>query len=101
MQLCYGIALARRDFVDLDSSTASKFSRHLVCHAPCGSLFRSNEHMKDFIQSLVMKLEAHPATRAALWVNAEGASRAFLADLGVYTKCVLPRVVCRIASGAR
>lgn len=46
LQLCYGLSVTRRDFVDLDSSTPVKFSRHLVCHIPGGHRFRSNEHMR-------------------------------------------------------
>jgi len=69
---CFGLPVpARHDVVDMDSSTPSKFSRHLVFHlrpavsltkksSPAAAnrefLFRSSDHVGAFVRSLAAEL---------------------------------------------
>ena len=45
LQECFGVHISRNDFVELDSTTPRKFSRHLVLHMPGGRLFRDTRHV--------------------------------------------------------
>ena len=56
-QSVYRISVARDQLVDLDSSTAKKFSRHWVLHLPGRRLFSDNREAGVFVRHLVARLE--------------------------------------------
>ena len=112
LQQMYDIQCDRRNIVDLDSSTALKFSRHLIFHLPkavfcsnidCGSFVKyvyemarrklaknSNSDHSDFRPMDVnLEKEIEPPDGInieMLFVNNKDGRKAFFADLGVYTK---------------
>lgn len=49
-------ALDRQNFVDLDSSTSSKFSRHIILHLPNQMLFANNAQVGFFVKNMVARL---------------------------------------------
>jgi len=49
-------SLGRQNFVDLDSSTSSKFSRHIIMHLPNYMLFANNVQVGVFIKNIVSRL---------------------------------------------
>lgn len=51
MQDKFGIELQRSWVVELDSSSARKFSRHVIIQIP-GAAFRSNFHVGAFVKEL-------------------------------------------------
>jgi hypothetical protein len=66
----YGIECTRSDAVVLESSTPSKFSRHVVLRLPDGSRFRDASHAGAFVKSVYRSLEAVRASCssvAAMW----------------------------------
>ncbi|XP_015750339.1 PREDICTED: DNA-directed primase/polymerase protein-like [Acropora digitifera] len=52
----YGLECGRKFIVDLDSSTASKFSRHLIFHLP-GAVFKDNIHVGTFVRHILALLQ--------------------------------------------
>jgi hypothetical protein len=58
VQLFFGLPfrVRRRHFVDLDSSDARKFSRHLVLRLPDNYVFANNQHCGHFVRMLHHKL---------------------------------------------
>lgn len=52
----YGLQCDRKCIVDLDSSTTSKFSRHLIFHLP-GTVFKDNIHAGNFVQHICALLK--------------------------------------------
>lgn len=52
----YGVDCNRKYIIDLDSSTSSKFSRHLIFHLP-GAVFKDNIHAGDFVLHICKLLE--------------------------------------------
>ncbi|KAI8908968.1 hypothetical protein EDD86DRAFT_247250 [Gorgonomyces haynaldii] len=66
----------RPRLVELDSTTSTKFSRHLIVH---GIVFESNAHCGSYVQQLLRHLPP------SLTVNTKTGSSVFI-DLGVYTK---------------
>ncbi|XP_044170934.1 DNA-directed primase/polymerase protein-like [Acropora millepora] len=52
----YGLDCDRKFIVDLDSSTSSKFSRHLIFHLP-GAVFKDNIHVGNFVQHIIASLQ--------------------------------------------
>jgi len=60
----FGLALAPDWVLELDSSTAAKFSRHLVVRAP-GAAFASNLQVGAFVRSLLEPARTAPAAAAA------------------------------------
>jgi hypothetical protein len=91
--------LSYKNVVHLDSSTLSKFSRHLVIHLPNGEMFRDVAHLRAFVLGIVDQLKTEPESEK-MWLDkgeqvitdgaAEGedgtSKKAFFADLGVYTR---------------
>ncbi len=110
MQDCFGAegAFDASAVLDLDSSTARKFSRHIIIRLPSGCVFRSVAHVGLFVLSFVERLQrwrSFDEDVAALWVQRpppdvpdESAASAsapasssqadveFIVDLAVYTK---------------
>ena len=58
----YGFDVDRSAFVDLDSSTPKKFSRHLIVHLPHESLFVDAPAVGSFIRHVVGRLAEEIAT---------------------------------------
>lgn len=58
----YGLQIDRSNIIDLDSSTNSKFSRHLVIHLPNGELFSNAETCGSFVKQFVGRLCTELAT---------------------------------------
>lgn len=56
MQEKFGICIGPDAFIELDSSSEIKFSRHLIARAP-GCCFRSNAHVGAFVEELFQKKE--------------------------------------------
>eukprot|EP00752_Nemacystus_decipiens_P006895 g6193.t1 len=54
----FGITVGGANFLDLDSSTPKKFSRHLILHLPGDQLFQDNSHVGRFVNSLADDLES-------------------------------------------
>eukprot|EP00053_Salpingoeca_punica_P017408 m.167722 g.167722 ORF g.167722 m.167722 type:complete len:316 (-) comp17200_c1_seq2:60-1007(-) len=82
------VFLARCDLsaiLDLDSSTASKFSRHLIVHLP-ESAFRSNQHAGFFAHHLSRCAETEFADLMVVTLDAESKQRGTFLDLGVYSR---------------
>ncbi|XP_015772124.1 PREDICTED: DNA-directed primase/polymerase protein-like [Acropora digitifera] len=52
----YGLDCDRKFIVDLDSSTSSKFSRHLIFHLP-GAVFKDNIHVGNFVRHIIASLQ--------------------------------------------
>lgn len=52
----YGVDCNRKYIIDLDSSTSSKFSRHLIFHLP-GAVFKDNIHAGNFVRHICTLLE--------------------------------------------
>lgn len=78
-----GILIGRDAFLDLDSSTPKKFSRHVIVHMPGDQLFRSNLDVGRLVRLVI---ERSPRD---LWVEAGGVGgkqRAHIVDDAVYTK---------------
>ena len=48
--------LDRKNFVDLDSSTSSKFSRHIIVHLPKNMLFLNTAQVGIFVKNMVARL---------------------------------------------
>ena len=47
-------------FLELDSSTETKFSRHVIVHLEGGRLFRSNAHVGRFVHEVMGKIGGPP-----------------------------------------
>ncbi|CAM9110286.1 unnamed protein product, partial [Discosporangium mesarthrocarpum] len=56
LYLDFGVVVEESDFLDLDSSTPKKFSRHVVLHMPGGQLFANNSHVGRFVNELAFEL---------------------------------------------
>ena len=54
--ITYSITLSRSNIVDLDSSTTTKFSRHLIIHLPNSELFENTQSAGLFAKQLVGRL---------------------------------------------
>ena len=48
--------LDRKDFVDLDSSSSSKFSRHIIVHLPNKMLFLNTAQVGIFVKNMIARL---------------------------------------------
>jgi Herpesviridae UL52/UL70 DNA primase len=61
LRAAYGIELQREWIVDLDSTTAKKFSRHLICHMQTTdgrtAVFQNNIHAGAFVRRLCRNIE--------------------------------------------
>lgn len=49
----FGLEVPLESFLQLDSSTPSRFSRHVIAHLPRGRLFASTVHVGRFVQHLM------------------------------------------------
>ena len=110
-QLFYSISIQHCDMVDLDSSTAHKFSRHWIMHLPGGVLFDDARAAGIFVKAMVSRLEKERKSGVLqakgrellagnLFVNAEEATNekvnpklTCIIDLGVYTRNRLFRLL--------
>ncbi|XP_068746764.1 DNA-directed primase/polymerase protein-like isoform X3 [Montipora capricornis] len=52
----YNLTCNRESIVDLDSSTSSKFSRHLIFHLP-GAVFKDNINVGNFVRHILALLK--------------------------------------------
>ena len=57
LQLDLGICIERNAFLDLDSSTEKKFSRHVVVHMPNDQLWLNNIHVGQFVRNLAERCQ--------------------------------------------
>ena len=106
----YGLHIARKDVVDLESSTAKKFSRHLIVHLPNNALFVDTSHTGSFVKAFVGRLadelsigklqETRPILARYLFVKSKPAKNSkekqlttCIIDLGVYTRNRLFRIL--------
>lgn len=110
-QLFYSISIHRSGMVDLDSSTAKKFSRHWIMHLPEGLLFDDARAAGIFVKAMVSRLEKERESGVLqakgrglladnLFANAEEATKektnpklTCIIDLGVYTRNRLFRLL--------
>ncbi|GBG24490.1 DNA-directed primase/polymerase protein [Hondaea fermentalgiana] len=79
----FGIELRRRDFVELDSTSSTKFSRHLVVSADSangGPFFADNRACGRFVNAIFAA-----ARKDLLVFDKDGQISPFI-DLGVYTR---------------
>lgn len=60
----FGIELQRDYVLELDSTTATKWSRHLVVHLP-GAVFASNAHAGRFVKEVLQ----HPLVRMPVLIT--------------------------------
>ena len=86
-----GVSLDACTVVELDSSSASKFSRHLVVHAPGGAAFASAVACGGFVRAFwaedVAPRRGADARADACFVRRDGQDEAApFVDLGVYTR---------------
>jgi hypothetical protein len=83
-----GTKRAPVSFLELDSSTEVKFSRHVIVHLKGGRLFRSNAHVGSFVRRVVAKFGPAPTDPCAeesggkkahslLWVKKREEEEAF------------------------
>ena len=114
----YGLPLPRCNVVDLDSSTAKKFSRHLIVHLPGDELYPDAAAVGRFVRVLVGRLatevasgqlqEKRPTLASHLFVypapsasscqdskdsSGNAAKSVCFIDLGVYTRNRLFRLL--------
>ena len=110
----FGVPVVPSCVVDLDSSTATKCSRHLIVRMPQRYMFRSVAHagevMLAFAQAMRIAAGEGDPDAAVLWAAQEDGPRQFIVDMAVYTKnramrmylankrgkqaCLLPAVDC-------
>jgi hypothetical protein len=67
IQQDFGSIVERSNWVELDSSTDSKFSRHLVLHLPNNALFKDNIDVGWWVQELVDTFGPPPVERTETW----------------------------------
>ena len=77
----FDIDLVDADFVDLDSSTDDKFSRHFIVK---NVVFKNNYHAGNFVRQFCAKLEEDPANLVRMSEKEE--ELGVFVDRGVYTK---------------
>lgn len=83
MKTEFGVVVRReKDVLDLDSSTESKFSRHVVLDAP-GIAFRDNLTVGKFVRRAI---ETMPRPEAIAFRDREGENGCCFVDTAVYTK---------------
>lgn len=83
-----GVHLEDSGILELDSSTETKFSRHLIIRLP-GAAFATNIHIGAFIQSLCKRAQEERALDprcGALFVKKGDVDDACFIDTGVYTR---------------
>ena len=81
----YSITITSKDILDLDSSTATKFSCHLIIRIP-NSCFINNINCGNFVKYLILQIETylkHDSNLELLFVHNDKNKRVFIADLGM------------------
>ncbi|KAI9911470.1 hypothetical protein PsorP6_008931 [Peronosclerospora sorghi] len=101
----YGIHVRYQDIHQLDSSTPTKFSRHVIFHLPNGDLFASNLHAGTFVRKLINDLvvvnndkETPDQLYTPFLLNKESQNdsvdkKQIFIDTGVYTRNRMFRVL--------
>jgi DNA-directed primase/polymerase protein len=107
----YDLDITRTNMVDLESSTAAKFSRHIIVHFPNDELFPDNVAAGRFVKVFIGRLAedqatgvlaaSRPTLNKLLFVNAAKSSahdpscvaQSCFVDLGVYTRNRLFRLL--------
>ncbi|POM62298.1 hypothetical protein PHPALM_28565 [Phytophthora palmivora] len=105
----YGLHVHYRDIYQLDSSTPTKFSRHLIFHLPEDNLFANNLHagafVREFLSDLVTlnsegfeKQDPTDQLHSPFLVNTESEDdpvdkKQLFIDTGVYTRNRMFRVL--------
>ena len=93
LQSYFGIMVSLENFLDLDSSTDTKCSHHIIVHLPENQLFLNNLHIGNFVTKIAN--DCRPSVSASataqpyaseLWVQGKKNDICFFADLAVYTK---------------
>ena len=81
------VSCERDDVIDLDSSTAQKFSRHLIFRIP-GRAWASNAECGRFVRRLAADLHVRQMEPmiAQFYVATEKPGRSLFVDMGVYTR---------------
>jgi hypothetical protein len=80
LQKDFGVYVRVQDCLVLESSTESKFSRHVIVHLPGGRLFCDNRHCGRFVKGVVLRLGRR------LEVRTKDKGVACFVDCGVYTR---------------
>ena len=62
-KMVHDISITRSCIVDLDSSTSTKFSRHLIVHLPNGELFADTFAVGQFVKRFVIRLSTDEALK--------------------------------------
>jgi len=62
-KMVHDISITRSCIVDLDSSTSTKFSRHLIVHLPNGELFADTFAAGQFVKRFVLRLSTDEALK--------------------------------------
>ncbi|KYQ92902.1 hypothetical protein DLAC_05493 [Tieghemostelium lacteum] len=85
----FGLDVTRKNFLDLDSSSNVKFSRHLICKIT-GYCWPNNEIMgmfiNDFIDKLTLEKPVNSQVAQLLFVMNASNQVVSIIDKGVYTK---------------
>ena len=58
LQSYFGIMVSLENFLDLDSSTDSKCSHHIIVHLPENQLFLNNIHVGNFVTTIANDCKA-------------------------------------------
>ncbi|CAM9377755.1 unnamed protein product, partial [Heterosigma akashiwo] len=101
----YDLVVGRSDFLELDSSSDEKFSRHLICHLPSNQLFKDNLHAGKFVKHLIAEVltsqqqhSSQPSNTTGVinrsgdrlttsfFVKSKDGTDTCFVDLGVYTR---------------
>lgn len=65
-QSVFDLHITRKDIINLDSSTANKFSRHLIVHLPNGCLFKDSHQCGIFVMNFIGRLAEEIGTGTLL-----------------------------------
>ncbi|GAB5366340.1 hypothetical protein AAMO2058_001135600 [Amorphochlora amoebiformis] len=82
-----GVVLPCEGILDLDSTTPTKFSRHLICHM--GAVFKNTSHMKNFVDELIADLKTERMENDSikkLFVRTAVGKESVFIDSGVYSR---------------
>lgn len=94
LQNIFCVQICRNSIIDLDSSTITKFSRHLIFRIP-GKLFADNLHVGSFVQNMVNDInliylgerqEDRKDALQKLYIKTKSGEKSLFIDEGVYTR---------------
>lgn len=85
IRLRLGLILELRDILDLESSTESKFSRHIVVNLPGERLFENNLHVGVFVREFMSSLTQEERRVFTFWDKQAEKEELFI-DFSVYSK---------------